>query len=292
MALSIADHGYVMENGKIVMDKPAAELLEDEDVREFYLGLARRRRGQILPRRQALQAAQEVAVMTATAERAAAQPQIETPVLEFDDVQLSFAGVKAIDGVSFTVGGSELFAIIGPNGAGKTSIFNVLSGVYRPQSGRVTFAGTDLVGKRPDEIAELGDRPHLPEHRAVRQPDRARQPDARPPPPQHLRRAVLVRLARQGAAVRAAQPGSGRGHHRLPRAGAVAAVPRRATALRRAEARRARPRAGHGAQAPAARRAGGRDEPRGDRGHGPLHPRRPRRARASRSSWSNTTWAW
>ena len=78
--------------------------------------------------------------MTATAERAA-QPQVETPVLEFDDVQLSFAGVKAIDGVSFTVGGSELFAIIGPNGAGKTSIFNVLSGVYRPQSGRVTFDG-------------------------------------------------------------------------------------------------------------------------------------------------------
>jgi branched-chain amino acid transport system ATP-binding protein len=94
--------------------------------------------------------------MTATAKRAAPQPQVETPVLEFDGVELSFAGVKAIDGVSFTVGGSELFAIIGPNGAGKTSIFNVLSGVYRPQSGQVTFAGTDLIGKRPHEIAELG----------------------------------------------------------------------------------------------------------------------------------------
>ena len=94
--------------------------------------------------------------MTATAERADAQPQSETPVLEFDEVALSFAGVKAIDGVSFTVGGSELFAIIGPNGAGKTSIFNVLSGVYRPQSGRVTFGGTDLLGRRPDEIAQLG----------------------------------------------------------------------------------------------------------------------------------------
>jgi branched-chain amino acid transport system ATP-binding protein len=94
--------------------------------------------------------------MTATAERAAAQPEAETPVLEFDEVQLSFVGVKAIDGVSFTVGGRELFAIIGPNGAGKTSIFNVLSGVYRPQSGRVSFTGTDLVGKRPDEIAQLG----------------------------------------------------------------------------------------------------------------------------------------
>ncbi len=74
----------------------------------------------------------------------------------FDDVRLSFAGVKAIDEVSFTVGPNELFSIIGPNGAGKTSIFNVLSGVYRPQAGRVSFAGTDLIGKRPHVIARLG----------------------------------------------------------------------------------------------------------------------------------------
>jgi branched-chain amino acid transport system ATP-binding protein len=77
-------------------------------------------------------------------------------VLTFDDVHLSFAGVRAIDGVTFTVGPRELFAIIGPNGAGKTSIFNVISGVYRPQSGRVEFGGQTLVGRRPHEIAALG----------------------------------------------------------------------------------------------------------------------------------------
>jgi branched-chain amino acid transport system ATP-binding protein len=77
-------------------------------------------------------------------------------VLSFQDVHLSFAGVHAIDGVSFEVGEHELFAIIGPNGAGKTSIFNVLSGVYRPQSGRVVFAGEDIVGKRPHAIAAAG----------------------------------------------------------------------------------------------------------------------------------------
>ena len=80
----------------------------------------------------------------------------EDPILVFDDVRLAFAGVKAIDGVSFTVGRRELFAIIGPNGAGKTSIFNVLSGVYRPQSGRVLFDGVDIVGKRPHSIAAAG----------------------------------------------------------------------------------------------------------------------------------------
>ncbi len=77
-------------------------------------------------------------------------------VLEFDDVVLSFAGVTAINHVSFEVGESELFAVIGPNGAGKTSIFNVLSGVYRPQQGRVAFGGENLLGRRPHQIAGMG----------------------------------------------------------------------------------------------------------------------------------------
>jgi branched-chain amino acid transport system ATP-binding protein len=77
-------------------------------------------------------------------------------ILDFEDVHLNFAGVRAIDGIGFTVGRHELFAIIGPNGAGKTSIFNVLSGVHRPQSGRVVFDGADLIGRRPPEIAARG----------------------------------------------------------------------------------------------------------------------------------------
>src|SRR6266511_1927378 len=81
---------------------------------------------------------------------------IADPILTFADVHLSFAGVRAIAGVSFEVGRRELFAVIGPNGAGKTSIFNVISGVYRPQQGRITFDGTDLVGLRPHRVAALG----------------------------------------------------------------------------------------------------------------------------------------
>jgi branched-chain amino acid transport system ATP-binding protein len=94
-------------------------------------------------------------------------PAAVTPILRFEDVRLQFAGVKAIDGVSFEVGRHELFAIIGPNGAGKTSIFNVISGVYRPQAGRVVLNpksnapldrdnDVDLIGKRPHRIAALG----------------------------------------------------------------------------------------------------------------------------------------
>lgn len=77
-------------------------------------------------------------------------------LLEVDGIHLAFAGLKAIDGVSFTVHRGELFAVIGPNGAGKTSIFNCISGVYHPQEGSIRFEGRDLIGMRPDRIADLG----------------------------------------------------------------------------------------------------------------------------------------
>ncbi len=92
------------------------------------------------------------------AEMAGAREAAEAgePVLVATDIGLAFSGVRALDGVTFSVGPRELFAIIGPNGAGKTSIFNVLSGVYRPQQGSVRFLGTDIVGREPHAIATLG----------------------------------------------------------------------------------------------------------------------------------------
>ncbi len=77
-------------------------------------------------------------------------------ILDFDDVHLSFAGVNALDGVSFHVEDGELFSIIGPNGAGKTSIFNCLNGVYRPQRGEIRFKGESIIGIKPYKIAESG----------------------------------------------------------------------------------------------------------------------------------------
>jgi branched-chain amino acid transport system ATP-binding protein len=78
------------------------------------------------------------------------------PLLEVEDVELRFGGVTALDGVTFDVRPSELFAIIGPNGAGKTSIFNCLNSVYRPTSGHIRFAGVDLGGVSPAGTARLG----------------------------------------------------------------------------------------------------------------------------------------
>jgi branched-chain amino acid transport system ATP-binding protein len=89
-------------------------------------------------------------------EQTLAEVDESKPVVSFRDIHLSFAGVKAINGVSFDVRSGELFAIIGPNGAGKTSIFNVLSGVYQPQEGAVHFLGEPILGLSPHRIAAMG----------------------------------------------------------------------------------------------------------------------------------------
>lgn len=77
-------------------------------------------------------------------------------LLEAQDLHLSFRGVKALVGVSFSVSEGDLFAVIGPNGAGKTSLLNVLSGLYRPQQGRVVFLGEDLAGQSPQQRVRKG----------------------------------------------------------------------------------------------------------------------------------------
>jgi len=76
--------------------------------------------------------------------------------VEIKQLTLSFAGVRALDGVSLRVEQGALFAVIGPNGAGKTSLFNCISGVYRPSRGSISVSGVDLAAKRPHQIAAMG----------------------------------------------------------------------------------------------------------------------------------------
>jgi branched-chain amino acid transport system ATP-binding protein len=78
------------------------------------------------------------------------------PLLSVEAVTVRFEGVTALADVSFAVRPGELFAIIGPNGAGKTSLFNVLSRVYQPISGRVRFDGRDLLKVRTHQVAQAG----------------------------------------------------------------------------------------------------------------------------------------
>jgi branched-chain amino acid transport system ATP-binding protein len=76
--------------------------------------------------------------------------------LEINDLWMSFGGIVAVQGVSFSVRQEEIYSIIGPNGAGKTTIFNCISGIYKAQAGSIVFDGTELLGQKPHEIARLG----------------------------------------------------------------------------------------------------------------------------------------
>ncbi len=77
-------------------------------------------------------------------------------LLNFDDVAVSFGGVHALDGVSFTVGRNEIVALIGPNGAGKTTAFNCVSRFVRPVRGALSMDGVDLTRAAPHQVVTHG----------------------------------------------------------------------------------------------------------------------------------------
>jgi branched-chain amino acid transport system ATP-binding protein len=77
-------------------------------------------------------------------------------ILTVENLSIAFGGVVAIDGVSFSVRRNEIFALIGPNGAGKTTLFNMISGLYVPQSGRIVLDGEDVSVLAPQELARRG----------------------------------------------------------------------------------------------------------------------------------------
>ena len=78
------------------------------------------------------------------------------PLLAVDGISKRFRGLQAVDGVSFEVPEGAIVALIGPNGAGKTTIFNLVAGVFRPETGRIRFHGRDITGFRPHEVCDAG----------------------------------------------------------------------------------------------------------------------------------------
>src|SRR5262245_18410445 len=78
------------------------------------------------------------------------------PVLVARNISKRFGGIHAVDDVSFTVRDRTLHALIGPNGAGKTTAFNLLSGLYPPDSGTIELAGQSIAGLRPEDITAKG----------------------------------------------------------------------------------------------------------------------------------------
>ena len=77
-------------------------------------------------------------------------------MLQFNQISKRFGGLQVLQDVAFTVPAGGIFGLIGPNGAGKTTVFNLITGLLRPTSGSIAFAGQDLNTVAPHRITELG----------------------------------------------------------------------------------------------------------------------------------------
>ena len=77
-------------------------------------------------------------------------------MLEVNNIGISFGGLQAVDNFSLSIKKGQLYGLIGPNGAGKTTVFNLLTGVYKPDSGKITLDGEDITGKSVVQINKDG----------------------------------------------------------------------------------------------------------------------------------------
>ncbi|MEQ9812838.1 MAG: ABC transporter ATP-binding protein [Azospirillaceae bacterium] len=77
-------------------------------------------------------------------------------MIRVEDVSLSFGGLRAVDHCSLEIAAGSITGLIGPNGAGKSTLFNIIAGLYRPDSGRVLLDGRDVTGWRPHRLFEQG----------------------------------------------------------------------------------------------------------------------------------------
>ncbi|MFN9717271.1 MAG: ABC transporter ATP-binding protein [Planctomycetota bacterium] len=89
---------------------------------------------------------------------AAKSPAVSSvePLLNVSEIGISFGGLKAVQSFSLRIPRSGLFGLIGPNGAGKTTVFNLLTGVYRPDTGTIQLGGSHLGSGKPHEITAAG----------------------------------------------------------------------------------------------------------------------------------------
>ena len=77
-------------------------------------------------------------------------------MLEVKNLSISFGGLRAVSEFDMKIGKGQLYGLIGPNGAGKTTIFNLLTGVYKPDEGIVKLDGQDITGKKTIDINKAG----------------------------------------------------------------------------------------------------------------------------------------
>jgi branched-chain amino acid transport system ATP-binding protein len=169
VALTLAETAYFMEKGQIRFSGPTADLLDRPDIlRSVFLGNATtdQERTTAAESTNGIEStngvestngsAPAVAVTAEPEPNGNARGDTPRPLLEVDHVSVSFGGIRAVDGVTMTLGSREIVGIIGPNGAGKTTLLDMISGFTRVERGRVLLAGGDVTHMAPDERARIG----------------------------------------------------------------------------------------------------------------------------------------
>ena len=161
LALSVADHAYFMEKGAIRFSGSAEELTAQPDlVRAIYLQGTR----EALAASSTSVAKPAVSASEGGSARdqpddvnhTASQSTEQGPVLEVDQVRVTFGGIAAVSNVSLTVARGEIVGLIGPNGAGKTTLFDLISGFTRADSGEVRLMGNSIETLPPSARARRG----------------------------------------------------------------------------------------------------------------------------------------
>ena len=79
--------------------------------------------------------------------------KMSEPILKIEDLQVNYGGIEAVKGISFEVQEGQIVTLIGSNGAGKSSTLRTISGLVKPSGGKILFAGEDITGKDPTQIA-------------------------------------------------------------------------------------------------------------------------------------------
>lgn len=145
IALRNADYAYILETGYVMLEGSTKSLINNDKVKELYLGISKE------GRKSFKDVFEDKKVITH-----ARNFPIGDPILELENISLSFGGVKAITNISFNVLKHEIRAIIGPNGAGKSSMLNCINGIYKPQIGTISYEGEVLNKIDPNMMAQKG----------------------------------------------------------------------------------------------------------------------------------------
>jgi ABC-type branched-subunit amino acid transport system ATPase component/ABC-type branched-subunit amino acid transport system permease subunit len=150
VAITLAERAVFMEKGEVRFDGPTSDLLHRPDILRavFLKGAAAATGGASGGVR-----VKEKVPFVATCEHCGHE---HAKALEVADLAVHFGGVRAVDGVSFSVRERQILGIIGPNGAGKTTVFDLISGYLSPNDGKVWLWGQDVTALPPEGRAALG----------------------------------------------------------------------------------------------------------------------------------------